>query len=223
MYYILTDKNDMVSYEYLSILKGKCIKVKYKCTTGLNIAKKNEGYHVLNSNSPSGRWYTPDPSNCYYLRYANISVQSDITDSDIIEKGSNRIILSDRYYLYDPKTIKKFNIKVDQYMIFGACYYGDIKFLEWWKNFRLSSAFLNGHMHTLNSFGLKWLSNSGLDIVYDHGVLKYAFRYIHIHDVHINAIKWLKHNNFMVKLSRKHKVYYYGKNCYDTIKKKLMI
>jgi hypothetical protein len=97
-----------------------------------------------------------------------------------------KMILSDRYYLLDPKTIKKFNLSIDKSLINIAFFYGDINFLEWLKKnksfsklfLQLSSEYnciplyyasIKCYIHVF-----EWWKNSGLPLKYSELVLNCA-------------------------------------------------
>jgi hypothetical protein len=110
------------------------------------------------------------------------------------------IILSDRYYLYDTKTIKLFNLynTVNECYIENACVHGNIKFLEWWRNsglplkydkYAINYASENGHIHVL-----EWWKNSGLKLKYSDRAMLSALQ-----NKHINVILWWFNSGLTLK------------------------
>ncbi len=239
MYFIFTDKDDNIPLAYRNyqneIVRSEC---KYKPKPGLNVDKRYkidlEKYHppyvyseysylrvaiLLNDLYSCNLYYYYYEFNYYYM------IQT------------NRVLLSDRYYLYDPRTIKKFNIKVNAGFITNACINGAVKFLEWWKNSGLPLKYDKNALYLASSNGhvnvLEWWKNSGLLLQYSQYALNNASLNGHVNVLewwlksglcdryilngalcyasangHIHVIKWFMDNNFKVPLKYRLKVYY---------------
>jgi hypothetical protein len=191
MYFIFTNKDDNTPLAYRNYQNEiNIVRSERKYKPGLNVDERNkidlEKYHppyvyseysylrvaiLLNDLYSCNLYYYYYEFNYYYM------IQT------------NRVLLSDRYYLYDPRTIKKFNIKVDADFIVGACGNGAVKFLEWWKNSglpleydedALSFASYNGYINVL-----EWWKNSGLPLKYDKNAL-----YLASINGHVNVLEW---------------------------------
>jgi hypothetical protein len=119
----------------------------------------------------------------------------------VVEKAQKaEQIFGDRYYLYDPKTIKRFNLEVNSVYIAGACANGAVEFLEWWfksnlplkyDTWALNNASYNGHVNVL-----EWWKNSGLPLQYTERALNEASI-----KGHINVLEWWFKSNLPLKYS----------------------
>jgi hypothetical protein len=179
MYYIITNKNNEYYYNW------NC----FNCETGLHFYTKVERFELKHSSD------TMDLDSCY------IRALIDIPDEKLKlykSYGFNITILGERHYLYDPKTIKKFNLNVNNGFVAIACFNGDIKFLEWWKNSdipleysesALNLASKNGHVKVL-----EWWKNSGLELKYCEYSLYFASG-----NGHLNVLKWWKKSGLKLK------------------------
>lgn len=179
MYFIFTDEN------YRPETWGR------NFITGLNINKSDSDLrlYILDKLTFNKTIYDDLARFGYcYLRIVNLQNNDRIMKYPHGYKGSslismftflsNNVILSDRYYLYDPKTIRKFNIKIDKDYITGACIMRDVKFLEWWKNSGLPLKYDEDLLGWISNDGrvdvLTWWLNSGLPLKYDEYVLDRA-------------------------------------------------
>jgi hypothetical protein len=180
MYFIFTNEDhNFTDFKYNR--RGRI----HKCLTGLNKCK-NSVYTFKSICMIS--WFNTW-SDCYFRIVINIQ-NNTYSDSDHpIHFTTNSVILSEPYYLYDPKTIKKFNIKVEESFIEYCSATCNIKFLEWWKHsglplkynsYALDTAFENGHVEVL-----EWWIRSNLPLKYDGFVLNLASR-----KGHVNVLEW---------------------------------
>ena len=160
MYLIFTDEND-VHYHYIKPYKGHKEPVNYICKTGVNIFDNNIFNIIIT---------LPIHMCMYHGQYCYVRVVNIITNDIHQPGGTTKVILSDRYYLFDSKTIRKFNIKVDQVIIGWACKNGAVNFLDWW---------------------LK----SGLPLEYDFLVLSFASKYRHV-----NVLEWWLKSGLLLSL-----------------------
>jgi len=114
----------------------------------------------------------------YYqnLKWMRIGIKISLKlKSDEVEG----LILSEKYYLYDIKTIKKFNLNIDQYYISDVCRHGAIDVLDYLDNLGYrydfsSSIELTGHYNSISVqfvynrvAVLEWLKKSGSFSTYD--------------------------------------------------------
>jgi ankyrin repeat protein len=136
------------------------------------------------------------------------------------------IIMSDKYYLYDIRILKKFNFKITEdyinncdnveilsylkatnkilkcpeYALFKATARNNINVLEWWKNSGFPLKYTSKLFDTLycNTDMLDWWKNSGLELEYSEDVLDYASRYgyIDILDWWLNSGLELKYSEY---------------------------
>jgi hypothetical protein len=185
MYIIITsDKNDNYSTcKYINIREKDTI-----CKTGLNTdiiynpsLCENEFKYQVYGISCYVRVLMCTSSKC------KKNLKSSIVESSSGE--SSNVILSDRYYIFDPRTIKKFQFDVNDIFINNACYIGDIKFLEWWKNSGLDlkyndEALLNACKYK-NKDVLNWWLKSELPLKYDERALNHASEY-----GDVNVLEW---------------------------------
>ena len=140
-----------------------------------------------------------------YRKYPYIRFALSHTDGQTMQgfNGTNiynKIILSDRYYLYDPKTIKKFNLEVNELYITHACAFGDIRFLEWWKHSGLELKYSNNALDTASNNGhinvLTWWIKSGLPLKYSNNALDNIPEYNSV-----DALTWWLKSNLPLKYS----------------------
>jgi hypothetical protein len=205
LYYLLTDEKNMIN----------CYGGFYVCRTGMNnntmcmpIVKTN----IINN--------TQKHTHNTIFRYTLLSIRSLLIKNVYIRnipkyirfvvcldkleykifRGyiSDNIILSDRHYLYDPKTIKRFNIEVDECYITCACIHGDTKFLEWWKNSyyplkydekALYYTSLMGHIHVL-----EWWLKSNLPLRYSE---KELLKIMTSRGSNIRVLKWWENSGLL--------------------------
>ena len=190
MYFIITDKNDMIK---LVIRKDQKViyRVFYKCSTGFNKFTKLKCGGLVDSNN-----IFLQPHDCY-LRVA-ISLHTEIPSDELVMNG--KIILSDRYYLDDPATIIKFNLKITERYVAHACSLGLVNFLEWWKNYDTTQQYDQHAMNIASRYGhvnvLTWWFNSGLPLKYTSLGLDYASE-----KGHIEVLEWWLKSNLPLKYS----------------------
>jgi len=112
---------------------------------------------------------------------------------------NSEILLSEKYYLYDIKTIKKFNLPITPFYISNLSELGCIEILEWLKNSNLLSEF-NYDESAFNksaTYGidcLEWWFNSGLPLKYDTYSLYYPST-----TGNTAALEWWKNSGLELK------------------------
>jgi hypothetical protein len=149
---------------------------KKKYNSGVNIT-----WHTLTSNVDMKiNWFDVKCGLCYYISVMIIP-NDRMMDLDIIYLGfkvKGKIILGDKYYVFDPKTVKKFNLTVDEEYISGACCKGDVKFLEWWFKSGLPLKYDENALNLASRCGhidvLEWWIKSNLPLKYDEYALNRA-------------------------------------------------
>jgi hypothetical protein len=161
--------------------------------TGLNILSEEEYNKLL---------LRMDKVNLYihtarFIRLAIISSESTL---------KKMIILSEKYYLYDIKTIKKFNLEITANYVAGVCRWGSPNILDYINNkhgglMRFTSYnHLKYEYYHASEYGnvnvLEWLKNSGLPFVYFDGLLLNKFRCI-------NVLEWWKNSGLPLKYDEK--------------------
>jgi hypothetical protein len=119
---------------------------------------------------------------------------------------TDKIIMGDRFPLYDLKTIKKFNLNITDVYISELCKRGKVNILEWlfdsglelkytsdaldWASCNgLDLASCNGHVNVL-----EWWKNSGLELQYTESALNWASE-----NCHINVLEWWKNSGLELK------------------------
>jgi hypothetical protein len=116
---------------------------------------------------------------------------------------ANKIIFSDRYYLYDPKTIRRFYLDVNDEFISNACLHGDVDFLEWWKNSGLELKYTKKALNYASEYGhvnvLEWWLKSGLPLKYDDWAL-----FLASHSGHVNVLEWWKNSGLELKYDKRY-------------------
>jgi hypothetical protein len=135
MYIIFLDENSIYD---------NCIKLK----PGLNISEFDD---YCDYDIERGGFYCINVKSDIVI-YNNMMCSVIIpTDAIIINMDdgcclSNKIILGDKYYLFDMKTTKLFNIPINSDYIIRACYYGDVNILDQLINLGYSSIFNNSRL-----------------------------------------------------------------------------
>jgi hypothetical protein len=190
MYFILTDKDD-VHHHHLIHLSEFDSSAKHICNTGVNIINKEIYWKIYTIIAKSGE----NRLHRFKYGYAN---ESTYVRMAIIANNMSSVILSDRYYILDPKIITKFNIKVDSMIIVWACKNGAIKFLDWWKNSGLPLEYDESALDFASKYGqvevLEWWLKSGLELKYNEYALYLASEYSHI-----NVLEWWKNSGLKLK------------------------
>jgi len=130
----------------------------------------------------------------------------------------SQFIISDPYYLYDVKTIKKFNIPITISYIRYVCRLGHSDVLDWLcKN--KSEQFLKCYMELkeceddipsiASEYGnvnvLDWWFNSGLELRYNVSALDRA-----LYKNHISVLEWWKKSGLLLKCSDNYLSLYYA-------------
>jgi len=203
MFIITTDKNDMYkafmnfSTDVKKINDGtnECFNYIYYNSTNLKFIY-HEGYmRIIILNSHTSFIYS---STCYGNPNHSFKCIS-----------SSKIIASDRYYLYDPKTIKKFNIVVNSNYIANASEHGCVSILTWWINQKLPLEYDYRAIDYASRSGcinvLEWWKNSGLPLKYSEWALIYASS-----NGHINVLEWWKNSGLFLKYSKDALLYTYS-------------
>jgi hypothetical protein len=196
-YFILTDKDDIYSYH-----EGEGIYTNIKYKTGLNVIDANQyiGSMILtlgdNVNICKPIRDYNDVKNMCYVRI--ITVPNDMISLGIdrhylpdhyveINNKFNKVILSERYHIYDIRFIRKFGIKINKKYIQCVCGVGNIEMLELFKNSGLLSKI---SLDAPSSCGqvkvLEWLKNSQLSLGYTSKALDCASS-----NGYVEVLEWL--------------------------------
>jgi len=142
------------------------------------------GLNNIVSSSSLYSFHNKDISS-YYTGYVRIVliINKSIIKKDTCEHGfvveiNTRVILSDKYFIYNSKNIDRFNLRFSPYHVDRMCLLGDISLLEslWDKrHFGEQYAHTHGIYHEyIDPFG--HASNAG----------------------HVNVLEWLKNNEYLV-------------------------
>jgi hypothetical protein len=162
-----------------------------KYNSGVNITPSS--YHNLTSNVDMEiNWLDVKYGLYYYISVMIVPndrmMELDTSYfTDFYVKG--KIILGDKYYVFDPKTVKKFNLTVDEEYISGACCKGDVKFLEWWFKSGMELKYSKDALTLASWYGhvdvLEWWIKSNLPLKYSVNALNFASR-----NGHVNVLEW---------------------------------
>ncbi len=173
MYIILTDENDITTNpgEFKLLCKtGVCDVSDYvilKHSNNINIFEHNNKFCV-------------GKKTYFYQSFNNpfIRILLSTRDSKIYKKNtkiSNKIILSEKYYLNDFRTSKRFNLDINAKYITYICAQGDVNFLEHWKNSKLPLQYDENALKYASIYDhidvLDWWLKSNLPLKYDNYVL----------------------------------------------------
>jgi hypothetical protein len=151
---------------------------------GLNILEGRFNENTYDSCCPGGFYFTTLKFIHKYYEYGiNLRIvylPMDDLEFKMVKDPSgdkwraNRIILGEKYSLFDPKTYELFglNIKANIYIVNFASEYGNVQFLQWWKQSgidldyscskALNDASENGHVNIL-----EWWKHSGIMLYYN--------------------------------------------------------
>jgi hypothetical protein len=110
------------------------------------------------------------------------------------------LIMSEKYYLFDTKTIRKFKININSNYIRWVCYHNRIDILEWWKHSGLKLEYDETALDYASSMGhinvLEWWKNSGLPLKYSSDSMDNASC-----DGHVNVLEWWKNSGLSLEYS----------------------
>jgi len=111
---------------------------------------------------------------------------------------SKKIIQSDYYYLYNIKTVEKFNLKITCDYIVEVCKYNHTDLLTLLKNSDIPLEYNEKALDTASAIGhiniLEWWKRSGLELRYSESSLNEASRY-----GHTNVLEWWKNSGLPLK------------------------
>jgi hypothetical protein len=184
MYFLLTTKDDEFFQSANVFFKYNTESSKFK--SGLNIVNykgSNSNVYIINVNT----FYNTNVEHMYIRLVISISEPIILTPINLFSKligfpKNSKIILSDRYNLFDMETIKRFNLKITGEYIDGLCVNGKVDMLETLKNAgmlcpkvlyeRIGGKLLLYYPSIYKQINvLEWWKNSGLPLEYDHVVL----------------------------------------------------
>ena len=183
----------------------------FQYVDGLNILDKP--FQESGSCVPGGLYYT-DEDNLYnfyqygvWIRVVSIPDDAKVVEDPIKVGGrkwrTDKIILHDKYPLYDLGTIKKFNLKITKEYIKEVSKLGKVDILEWWIN---SYSFENNLLLQIKSmmyasgYGkinvLDFWKNSGYHLQYSDSMIDYASMYNQI-----EVLDWWKNSGLPIVYS----------------------
>jgi len=155
----------------------------YQYQTGLNVLDKP--FEAKGSCVAGGLYFTDlenlDKFYFYGVWLRVVSVPEDgimVKDPSGGKWRADRIILGDKYALYDVDTIEKFDLSVDENFIKHASMNGCVNFLEWWRSSGLELKYTvdaidyasqNGHVNVLD-WWLKAHNEFGLELKYTDAI-----------------------------------------------------
>jgi hypothetical protein len=189
-----------VSLEYYHCLNNQLkrtgfIEIKNKCGLSypIGIHSFSESYHKTN-----WLWCNDYIKQIILPKDALISERYNGFNNHLQE--TNKIILGETYKLYDIRTIKKFNIYIDETFIAYASLRGHVNILEWWLNNNSNSElkYDNTAIDEASAKGqlkvLEWWKNSGLSLKYTERALDGASL-----NGYINVLDWWKNSGLPLK------------------------
>ena len=205
MYIVLTDKNDIYDDGNKYDPEDH---TKFRCKTGINatnqIVLNNTRKIILDLSSMTIEKILIKPyipiKNIVYIRILSIPNN----DNEILEWFHNgyiipdKMILSDRYYIFDPKTIKKFRITINKNYIDLATKQGDINILDRLVKYNVDMNYFRDGLDILSSYGyvnvMNWWIKSNLPI-------KYSEKAIYSASIngHISVLEWWYKSNLPLK------------------------
>jgi len=167
----------------------------YQYQTGLNIL--NKPFEPEGSCVEGGLYFTTlEYLDQFYdfgvwLREVRIPENAKmVKDPEGCKWRADKIILGERYSLYDVETIKKFNLKINEYYIDQASEKGCLKILEWslktlnksmpYSCSAINNASTEGHVKVLD-----WWVNSGLEFKYTKYAIDWASQ-----GGHVDVLEW---------------------------------
>jgi hypothetical protein len=196
MYFILTDINNFVYDDYKNC--------KWKCKTGINTVDNG----IFSSINMCQLVLSEIPKGFVYIRcILKINDKNEKRTKSIglpprqMYTIHGKVICSDKYYIYDLKTIKKFNLTINQPFVNAFCKDNMVDLLEVWKN--SSKWFFDKYDYSFsiasrygNTDVLEWLKNSGLPFKYNNNAIDNASR-----NGHVNVLEWWKNSGLELKYS----------------------
>jgi len=165
----------------------------YQYKTGLNILDKP--FESKGSCVSGGLYFTTLVHLHHFYDYGiwlrEVTIPEDarmVMDPSANKWRANKIILGDKYPLFDDQTIKKFNLRITECYVDNASRYGskydNLEILKLCGSSAtkdaIDEASLNGHTHLL-----EWWKNSGLQLMYTTKAIDMAS-----HNGHVKALEW---------------------------------
>jgi hypothetical protein len=212
MYLVFTDENNCGHH----IDDDKCVlwinryhKINYNHTVignGILIIYKNNNGNIIESSTFKESMLSMMHGDSMYVSCILLHHNKNI---------GKFLSISEKYYLFDPRTIKKFNLIVDQGYIRCACHYGVVEFLEWWKNSGLPLKYDMSALTEASECGrvnvLEWWLNSGLPLKYDQYALNKASE-----NGHVEVLTWWLNSNLPLKYD-KYALHKASMNCHINV------
>jgi hypothetical protein len=195
----------------------------YQYKDGLNILQ--QPFQKEGSCVPGGFYYTDEKNLRHFYNYGIWIRCIEVPPDALIVKDPNetcgvkwrcdKIILKEKYPLYDLNTIKKFNLYISKYYIEQVCILGKTDILEWWLNTcKNQNECMNHLMNFASVFGhvdiLELLKNSGFQLNYSVDALDRASQ-----NGYINVLNWWLKSGLELKYTYGALDFTYrNKNCY---------
>ncbi len=217
MYFIITDKDDMHCNRKFTTGMNEIQKYYYTCTSDYVVDIIGNKftclaiYTSLDAISEINNYIKDEITSKIYIRFVCFdqgSILNCVKQSNIYLLNSGKIFLSDKYFIFCPKTIKKFNIKITKQLVSMACANNYIDFLDWYESehnyydslpiyisssYGIGSGYHNYYdslpIDMASAFGntdvLEWWLNSTLPLKYSEKSLISASI-----NGHINVLTW---------------------------------
>ena len=238
MYFIITDKDDMYCGHKFTTGMNEIQKYYYTCTSDYVVDIIGNKftclaiYTSLDAISEINNYIKDEITSKIYIRFVCFdqgSILNCVKQSNIYLLNSGKIFLSDKYFIFCPKTIKKFNIKITKQLVSMACANNYIDFLDWYESehnyydslpiyisssYGIGSGYHNYYdslpIDMASAFGntdvLEWWLNSTLPLKYSEKSLISASI-----NGHINVLTWwfksglpLEYNEHVLNLASAH-------------------